>query len=129
MVVIAGRFDDGHAQLDGAVQRPHTEPQLFDLQLPAGSTLRPRLLDGHRVLLYVYEGEVQVNGTQVGRSRLVRLSEQGTLELASTSGARVLLIAGRPLGEPIVQYGPFVMNSREEIEQALRDYRDGRLTA
>lgn len=129
VVVIAGRFDDGHAQLDGAVQRPHTEPQLFDLQLPAGSTLRPRLLDGHRVLLYVYEGEVQVNGTQVGRSRLVRLSEQGTLELASTSGARVLLIAGRPLGEPIVQYGPFVMNSREEIEQALRDYRDGRLTA
>nr|MBO2510682.1 quercetin 2,3-dioxygenase [Gammaproteobacteria bacterium] len=129
VVVIAGRFDDGHEQLDGAVQRPHTEPQLFDLQLPAGSTLRPRLLDGHRVLLYVYEGEVQVNGTQVGRSRLVRLSEQGTLELASTSGARVLLIAGRPLGEPIVQYGPFVMNSREEIEQALRDYRDGRLTA
>ncbi|WP_027896399.1 pirin family protein [Zestomonas thermotolerans] len=129
VVVIAGRFDDGHEQLDGAVQRPHTEPQLFDLQLPAGSTLRPRLLDGHRVLLYVYEGEVQVNGTQVGRSRLVRLSEQGSLELASTSGARVLLIAGRPLGEPIVQYGPFVMNSREEIEQALRDYRDGRLTA
>ncbi|WP_017938706.1 pirin family protein [Zestomonas thermotolerans] len=129
VVVIAGRFDDGHEQLDGAVQRPHTEPQLFDLQLPAGSTLRPRLLDGHRVLLYVYEGEVQVNGTRVGRSRLVRLSEQGSLELASTSGARVLLIAGRPLGEPIVQYGPFVMNSREEIEQALRDYRDGRLTA
>ena len=48
---------------------------------------------------------------------------------AGKNGARVLLIAGKPIGEPVVQYGPFVMNSREEIEQTLRDYRDGRLTA
>lgn len=126
--VIAGQFDDGQVQQAGAVQRPQTLPQLFDLHLPAGSRIAPRLADGQRVLLYVYEGELGVNGHAVGKSRLVRLSEQGAIELASESGARVLLIAGTPLGEPIVQYGPFVMNSREEIEQALRDFRDDRLT-
>lgn len=125
--VIAGRFDDGQVQQDGAVQRPHTEPHLFDLHLPAGSRVAPRLADGLRVLLYVYEGALHVNGNPVGKGRLARLSEQGAVELASSEGAKVLLLAGRPLGEPIVQYGPFVMNSREEIEQALRDYRDGRL--
>jgi len=57
----------------------------------------------------------------------VRLSEHGEVRLHSESGTRLLLLAGRPLGEPIVQYGPFVMNSREEIEQALRDFRDGTL--
>ncbi|MCY1281827.1 Pirin [compost metagenome] len=128
VVAIAGRFDDGQEQLDGAVQRPHTEPHLFDLHLPAGTTLAPRLPQDHRVMLYVYEGELQVNGQPVGQSRLVRLSDQGELQLHSAGGARLLLIAGKPLGEPIVQYGPFVMNSREEIEQALRDFRDDRLT-
>jgi redox-sensitive bicupin YhaK (pirin superfamily) len=83
------------------------------------------------VLLYVYEGEVEIAGQpqRLGQSRLARLSENGELQLSTATGARVLLIAGKPLGEPIVQYGPFVMNSREEIEQALRDFRDDKLTA
>ena len=68
-------------------------------------------------------------GRPVPPEELARLSEHGELRLHSGSDTRVLLLAGRPLGEPIVQYGPFVMNSREEIEQALRDFRDDRLTA
>lgn len=127
-VVIAGEFDDGEIRQTGAVQRPHTEPQLFDLRLPAGSAIAPKLPDGHRVMLYVYQGELKLpdaSPESIESGRLVRLSDEGALHLASSQGAGVLLIAGKPLREPIVQYGPFVMNSREEIEQALRDFRDG----
>lgn len=131
VVVIAGQFDDGQVQQAGAVQRPDTEPQYFDFHMPAGSSISPRVPDGHRVLLYVYEGSLEVAGQPqtVSTSRMVRLSEEGELQLNTANGARVLLIAGKPLREPIVQYGPFVMNTREEIEQALRDFRDDRLTA
>lgn len=129
VVVMAGLFDDGHTQRIGAVQRPDTEPQYFDLHLPAGASISPRIAEGHRVLLYVYEGVLEVAGQRIETSRLARLSENGELTLNSETGARVLLIAGKPLQEPIVQYGPFVMNSREEIEQALQDFRNDRLTA
>lgn len=131
VVVIAGQFDDGQTSQAGAVQRPDTEPQYFDLHMPAGSQISPRIADGHRVLLYVYEGEVEIAGQtqKLGQSRLARLSESGEIQLSAPKAARLLLIAGKPLGEPIVQYGPFVMNSREEIEQALRDFRDDKLTA
>ncbi len=131
VVVIAGQFDDGQTSQAGAVQRPDTEPQYFDFHMPAGTDVTPRVAEGHRVLLYVYEGEVEIAGQpqKLGTSRLARLSESGEIQLSSQTGARVLLIAGKPLGEPIVQYGPFVMNSREEIEQALRDFRDDKLTA
>lgn len=131
VVVIAGQFDDGQVQQAGAVQRPDTEPQYFDFHMPAGSSISPRVPEGHRVLLYVYEGSLELAGQPqtVSTSRMVRLSEEGELQLSTANGARVLLIAGKPLREPIVQYGPFVMNTREEIEQALRDFRDDRLTA
>jgi redox-sensitive bicupin YhaK (pirin superfamily) len=127
-VVIAGRLQAEGIDQPGAMQKTDTEPQLFDLNLPAGSSIEPQLPDGHRLMLCVYEGEISVAGQHLGKGQLARLSEQGKLQLMSSNGARVLLLAGRPIGEPIVQYGPFVMNSREEIEQALRDFRDGILT-
>ncbi|MDP2243890.1 pirin family protein [Pseudomonas sp.] len=128
VVVIAGLFDDGEVQQSGAVQRPHTDPQLFDLRLPAGSLIVPRLPGGYRAVLYVYEGVLELPGAsaqEVPAGHLVRLSDSGELQLSSRNGAKLLLIAGKPLGEPIVQYGPFVMNTQEEIEQALRDFHDG----
>ncbi|WP_236171514.1 pirin family protein [Pseudomonas pseudonitroreducens] len=129
VTVIAGRFDDGETAIDGAVQRPDTEPHYYDLVLPAGTSVAPQIPAGHRVMLYVYEGSLQVPGERsnenVASNRLVRLGQGDEIQLSSDQGARVLLLAGKPLNEPIVQYGPFVMNSREEIEQALRDYRDG----
>lgn len=130
IVVIAGHFDDGRVRQSGAVQRPHTEPHYFDLHLPAGTSIHPRLPSGHRALLYVYEGAIELAGhpQSLSSSTLARLSDDGEVRLSSQNGARVLLIAGKPLGEPVVQYGPFVMNTREQIEQALRDFRDDKLT-
>ena len=129
VTVIAGRFDDGQAQQIGAVERPDTEPHYYDLQLPAGGRIAPRLPDGHRVLLYVYEGSPDGGRRTPGGNRHQSpgsaVRKKGNWSLRSEAGARVLVLAGKPLREPIVQYGPFVMNSREEIEQALRDYRDG----
>ena len=131
VVVIAGHFDDGHTLQAGVVQRPDTEPQYFDLHMPAGTQISPKMPQGHLALLYVYEGEIEVAGhpQKIGKGRMARLSDSGELRLSTSTGARVLLLAGKPLREPIVQYGPFVMNSREEIEQALRDFRDDKLTA
>ena len=124
-VVIAGCLEAAGVSQVGAVERADTEPLIVDFKLTPGSQLAPKIPEGHRLLLYVFEGEVLVNDQPVGTHQLARLGDQGALRLASPTGGRVLLLAGKPLGEPIVQYGPFVMNTREEIEQALRDFRDG----
>ena len=82
-------------------------------------------------MLYLYEGTANLSDRALQRSAANILGDNGDriALTAGESGARLLLIAGKPIGEPVVQYGPFVMNTREEIEQTLRDYRDGRLTA
>lgn len=129
--VIAGQLQtpDGTVTT-GAVQRPVTEPQLWDARLAAGSSLKaalPAELDG---FLYLYEGTATIAGRDLPLRGAALLSSGDQLDIqAGDDGARLLLIAGRPLHEPVVQYGPFVMNTREQIEQALADYRDGTLAA
>ena len=87
---------------------------------------------GHNAFLYVYEGEALVGEERkpVARRAAGVLSSTGESVRveAKEGGARLLLIAGRPIGEPVVQYGPFVMNTREEIEQAIADYQSGALS-
>lgn len=122
---IAGTLEN----VQGRVQREVTEPVYLDIDIEdAGYSESFAVPDGNTVLIYVYEGEVGVGDAVVGKSRLARLSRTGSVDLQGKGPARVLLIAGKPIGEPIVSYGPFVMNTREEIEQALIDYRDGNLT-
>ena len=84
----------------------------------------------HTVMVYVYEGLLEVGGTDVKAQHLLRLSKEGDLVVANTGEveARFLILAGKPLREPVAQYGPFVMNTHEEIEQALTDYRNGTFT-
>jgi redox-sensitive bicupin YhaK (pirin superfamily) len=106
-----------------------TDPLYLDLQLPAGARFAHPVVAGHNAFVYVYEGSLSIDGRDVPRFSAGVLSDGDRVELqAGDRGCRVVLLAARPLREPVVQYGPFVMNTREEIEQALADYRDGRLT-
>lgn len=123
--VIAGEADG----LRGAVQEADTEPLYLDLELPAGATHSLPLPPSHNAFVYVYVGEVTIGGRTVGEQRLAVLGNDPAangVTLSTVSGARVLVLAGRPLGEPIAQWGPFVMNSRGEVEQAIDDFRNGR---
>ncbi len=123
---IAGQLGD----IKGKVQKAVTEPLYLDIEITSEQYQESFAVpEGDTVLVYVYEGEVQVGDDVVGKARLARLGRKGQVRLKGLGAARLLLLTGKPIGEPIVSYGPFVMNTREEIEQALADYRDGRLTA
>jgi quercetin 2,3-dioxygenase len=122
--LLAGR----HGDREGPVSDPHTEPRILDLSLAAGARFSLALPVDHTAFVQVFEGSGDIAGTRVPRHHLAVLGEGATLEIgAEQEGLRALVVAGRPIGEPIVQYGPFVMNSREEIEQAMADFREGRL--
>lgn len=127
MRVIAGQ---SHG-VQGAVQREATQPLYLNLELEAGAGFEQALPAGHTAFVVVYRGELNIGGITVSRQRLALLKgpsdANGVRMLAGTQGARALLLAGRPLREPIVQHGPFVMNSRAEILQAFEDYNAGRL--
>ncbi|MGE5471608.1 MAG: pirin family protein [Bacteroidota bacterium] len=115
----------------GAVRRPDTEPLYLDVHLPAGSHFVEMIEPGHNAFAYVYRGSVGIAGTTVGEGQMAILANNGApaLVIEAVEAARLLVVAGRPLGEPIAQYGPFVMNTGAEIEQTLRDYRDGKFEA
>jgi redox-sensitive bicupin YhaK (pirin superfamily) len=126
--VIAGVLTVDGVQTRGAVQGITTEPLFLDVALPAGQSLRQPLPVGHHALVYPYQGAVEIAGSAVRVHEAGVLSDGASVEVAAVAGARFLVLAARPLAEPVVQYGPFVMNTTEEIEQALADYRAGRLT-
>ena len=116
--------------VSGAVQRPVTEPQVLDIHLPAGAAFSQSLPADFHVVLYTYRGIVDIVGTALQEQRLAVMNqadEQDGVTLTATVASRVLLIAGRPLNEPIVAHGPFVMNTEAEIQQAIDDYQSGRL--
>lgn len=111
----------------GAVTRKDTEPLYLDVHLPEGAIFQSTVPLTHNAFLYVYRGEVAVGETLVSSRRMGILSNDAdSVMLHATTEARLILIAGQPLKEPIVQYGPFVMNTQDEIHQALDDYRNGR---
>ena len=121
--VVAGAFGD----VSGPVGGVDEEPLYLDLRLQAGATLSVPLPAGHRGFVYAYDGQGAVAGEDLDRGELGVLSDQGTLSVvAGAQGLRLLVVAGKPLNEPIVQYGPFVMNTQREIQEAIRDYQAGR---
>jgi redox-sensitive bicupin YhaK (pirin superfamily) len=125
--VIAGLCRD----VPALVQRPATAPLYLDIELQPGVEFEQALPSTHHAFVYVYRGDVTVADTHVPAQRMALLAQvegsDGVRLRAGAEGARALLLAGRPLKEPIAQYGPFVMNTQAEIVQAVQDFQAGRL--
>jgi len=123
--VIAGNSNG----VAGAVSREITEPLYLDIHLPAGAEFSTALPETHNAFIYVYRGAVTVDGKQVESRRMGILTDASGadgVKLFAAEDARLILVAGNPLNEPIVQYGPFVMNTQHEIYRALNDFGSGR---
>ena len=124
--VVAGELAGARGPVQGIV----TEPVYLDVALEAGATVRLPLPLQHQAFVYPYQGALDVGEgapAAVGARELALLSEGAQLQLAAgAGGARCLVVAAAPLREPVARYGPFVMNTRDEIVQAVQDYQAGR---
>ena len=123
MRVIAGRFGN----VSGPVSAVATDPMYLDVALPAGASLDVPLPADDNAFAYVFEGAAKIGGEQVARGELAVLGNGERVGFAAgPEGARLVLVAGRPLNEPVAKYGPFVMNTNDEIRQAVHDYQSGK---
>lgn len=116
----------------GAVQRAHTQPLYLDIHSPDGASFTQALPATMNAFVVVYEGALQVQGTRVAAGQMAILNnapESDGVQFQAVGATRAILVAGQPLHEAIVQYGPFVMNSQQEIMQAIDDYRRGAFAA
>ncbi len=127
--VIAGTLDAEGGKLAGPVQGLSTAPLFLDVRLRAGGRFVQALPAGHNAFIYPYEGEADIgigdDRKTLGAHQAGILSAGERVEIVAPGKTRFLLLAAKPLNEPVVQYGPFVMNTREEIEQAISDYQEG----
>ena len=129
--VIAGVLEvDGKpapGPINGARDKS-TDPLYADVHLPAGASFTAPITRGHNAFLYAYEGSATIGGKELPHRAAGLLSDGDAVTVtAGAAGARFLLLAGKPLREPMVQYGPFVMNTRDEIEEAIYEYNMGTL--
>jgi redox-sensitive bicupin YhaK (pirin superfamily) len=123
--VIAGKSNG----VTGAMMRDETDPLYLDIEVPAGGAFSTALPANHNAFVYTYRGEVNISGTPLRQHRLAILGNAPSADgvtLVASVPSKVILVAGHPLGEPIVQHGPFVMNTKDEIFQAIRDFSEGR---
>jgi redox-sensitive bicupin YhaK (pirin superfamily) len=132
--VIAGKASVDGQEISGPVQPGSTDPLYIDVELPAGVEFSQAVGADYSAFVYPFEGSVSVGTADAARTLDAGmagiLSAGDRIDLkAGDGGARLLVLAARPIREPVVQYGPFVMNTREEIEQAIRDYESGALVS
>lgn len=121
--VIAGRFGD----TAGAVEGGTTEPVYLDVHLEAGAAVDLPLPEGHAGFAYVYQGAAEIGGEALERGTLGVLGAGDGVRAAAQAGpARLLIVAGKPLREPVAKYGPFVMTTEAQIIEAIEDFRAGR---
>jgi redox-sensitive bicupin YhaK (pirin superfamily) len=123
--LVAGSVAGKTGPVDGIV----TTPQMMDVRLGKRGSVRHAVPAGHNAFVYVFEGEAQLGParTKVAAGQLAVLGAGEQFIARADTGARLLSFAGRPIGEPVARRGPFVMNTEEELDQAIADYRSGRL--
>jgi len=121
--VVTGRTTRGAR---GPVEDSAIDPIYFDVTVPAGAVFEEPLSADHAAMIAVFEGEVRIADRSVTALGAAFLGFGDTVRIEATREARFLLLAGKPIREPVVQYGPFVMNTREEIIQAVNDFQAGR---
>jgi len=127
--VIAGSFEGDEKVIQGPIQGITTEPLFLDVHLPADVQFEHRIPREQNAFIYIYEGDLEVGSPmQVApKQAAIVLGDGDRLKVkAGSTGAQFIVLAALPLHEPIVQYGPFVMNTRAEIEQAIDDYQNNR---
>ncbi len=120
--VIAGRTKNG---THGAINNDLVDPIYWDINLVSGAQFSDEIPKGHNAFIYVIEGELLIDDAKIHAKQLAILGEGDTVELTASTISRFLLIAGKPLNEPVARGGPFVMNTQEEIKQAFVDYESG----
>jgi redox-sensitive bicupin YhaK (pirin superfamily) len=124
--VIAGVVGDAR----GPISQPATDPLYLDIGLEAGRSWEYVLPEGHNAFAYVFEGEAVIgdgdDARKLGTHEMAVLGGGDVFKATASSDARLILVAGRPLREPVVRYGPFVMNTKQEIMQAFVDFQEGR---
>ncbi len=123
--VLAGEVDSSDGIVAGPVTGVATDPIYIDVALSPGGVYEHVVPEGHTAFAYVFEGTVEVGGKAIDQHHLAILSDGDHVRLSSETGGRAILVAGRPIGEPVARYGPFVMNSFEEIQQAVQDFQTG----
>jgi len=122
--VLLGQYED----TKGPIEDPNTSVSYFDVELDENKIFKHQLATDLTSFIYLFEGDAVIEGKAIPEHSLVALSSgDDVMVTAGEQGTRFILVAGRPIGEPIAQYGPFVMNTQKEIHQAMADYRDGTL--
>jgi hypothetical protein len=125
--IVAGTVGGKVGPVEGII----TAPQMLDIAIPARASFRQPLPSTHNAFVYVFEGTAEIGParTKVGPATLAVLGAGDAVSIRSQEGARMLCLAAEPIGEPVARYGPFVMNTEAELQQAFDDYRSGRLVA
>ncbi|RXJ74500.1 quercetin 2,3-dioxygenase [Veronia nyctiphanis] len=126
--VISGDVSDGEALLSGPLQRTGVPALIADWQAASGKSRTLVFEESFNAMLYVYSGRVVVSEDMISEGHFALLNHGEALNIEALEDSGVLLLAGQVINEPVAHYGPFVMNTDEEIEQALQDYRNGVLT-